>query len=216
MFRMVIYVIKSKQIGYKAKQRNSRSRKRKNVLLFSTEGNNKTETLYLRNLNSDRYVVRFCKGNYTNPLGMVNTLIREYEDLDLNQNDGDLAYCLVDSDINKQKETEIFKALRKAKKNHIQLIISNPCFEIWYLCHFVYSTAQYNSNDEVIQKIKEYIPNYSKNLDSVYELISNKTYQAIQNAEKLEIFNLENKREKYKQEFSPSTDVYKIFKEIGF
>ena len=96
---------------------------------------------------------------------------------------GDYAYCLVDSDINKQKETEIFKALRKAKKNHIQLIISNPCFEIWYLCHFVYSTAQYNSNDEVIQKIKEYIPNYSKNLDSVYELISNKTYQAIQNAE---------------------------------
>ncbi len=78
---MVIYVIKSKQIGYKAKQRNSRSRKRKNVLLFSTEGNNKTETLYLRNLNSDRYVVRFCKGNYTNPLGMMNTLIREYEDL---------------------------------------------------------------------------------------------------------------------------------------
>ena len=147
---------------------------------------------------------------------MVNTLIREYEDLDLNQNDGDLAYCLVDSDINKQKETEIFKALRKAKKNHIQLIISNPCFEICYLCHFVYSTAQYNSNDEVIQKIKEYIPNYSKNLDSVYELISNKTYQAIQNAEKLEKFNLENKREKYKQEFSPSTDVYKIFKEIGF
>lgn len=88
-----------------------------------------------------------------------------------------------------------------AKQNNVSLYLSNPCFEIWYLLHFRYSTKPYCSNDEAIKELNNYISDYSKSKD-VFELI-------VGNSKKLEDYHLSNGTiDRIKK--IPYTDVYKI------
>lgn len=52
--------------------------------------------------------------------------------------------------------------MKLARQNNISVFLSNPCFEIWYLLHFRYSTKLYGSNEEVIKELGSYISDYSK------------------------------------------------------
>ncbi len=45
---------------------------------------------------------------------------------------GDLAYCLVDADCDSRKNDQLAGATNLANKHNIELIVSAPCFEIWY------------------------------------------------------------------------------------
>ena len=38
----------------------------------------------------------------------------------------------------------------------IHLVISNPCFGIWYLLHKRYSTKKYDESEQVISELKNY------------------------------------------------------------
>ena len=62
---------------------------------------------------------------------------------------GDMGFCLVDYDCQSSKDEAILKADKFAGKiagkKNLKLLVSNPCFELWYLCHFIKSTKQYNS-----------------------------------------------------------------------
>lgn len=176
----------SRNKGYQPKKRNTKNRRRNSVLLLATEGKNKTETLYLNNFRSGGMKIKYAPGNCTDPENMVKSLIAEYMELELDAEIGDIAFCLVDADISLEKDAQIAAADRLAENINAQVIVSNPCFEIWFLCHFAYSTKQYSSNEEVIRKLKEYIPDYTKNSNNIYEKISEHTYTAIDYAKRLE------------------------------
>ena len=94
---------------------------------------------------------------------------------------GDAAFCLVDSDVDPAKNSQLEKADSEATDG-IKLVVSSPCFEIWYLCHFSASTRQYGSNDEVLRILKQHIPEYKKEMTGIWEIIWNKTDTAIHNA----------------------------------
>jgi hypothetical protein len=47
------------------------------------------------------------------------------------------------------------------KKIDSVLIISNPCFELWYLLHFINQTAEISS-DKCIKKLKSYFKSYKR------------------------------------------------------
>lgn len=64
---------------------------------------------------------------------------------------------LIQSHIKKQ----IQEAAKLANTNKIELIISNPSFEIWFLLHFIYTTKYYD-NKSLIDDLKAYVPNYKK------------------------------------------------------
>ena len=94
----------------------------------------------------------------------------------------------------------------------IEIIISNPCFEVWFIEHFGYTTKNFNSNAEVIDELKEKIPNYTKSIN-LHPLIIDKTDIAIKNCKKLENFhdsigNIGMCR-------NPSSEVYKIVETIN-
>lgn len=127
---------------------------------------------------------------------------------------GDKAYCVLDSDFGKNKAEKIIKVCKRAKAKNIEVIISSPCFEIWYLCHFIYSTKQYSSNEEVIKELIKYIPEYTKSKEGIFEILLPKQEIAINNAKKLENYNLQNKKIKHTVEFMPSTEIYKIIEHI--
>lgn len=199
-----------KKSGYIPKKRNANNRKRKVFIVISSEGKNKTEKLYFKKLNSDKIKVHFSKGSATHPEGMVSELLREIKEIDFQPTLGDKAYCVFDSDFDECKNEQIAKAEKRAKTKDIDVIVSSPCFEIWYLCHFICSTKQYTSNEEVIKELEKYIPGYTKSKEGLYEVLFPMQDKAIGYAKELEAYNIQNDRKKHSVEFMPSTEVYKI------
>lgn len=200
--------------GYTPKKRNSNSRKRKKVIFIATEGKNKTERLYFKKFNSDKVQMRFAKGGSTDPVNMVSELLSECKDMGFDPEAGDMAYCVIDSDFSINKNNQMALADKKAKKNDLSLIVSSPCFEIWYLCHYEYSTKVFGSNEEVIDELKKRMPQYAKNKEDMYEILLQMKDNAVENAKKLEKYNLHSGKKLHTVEFMPSTEVYRIIETI--
>ena len=199
---------------YTPKKRNSNSRKRKKVIFIATEGKNKTERLYFKKFNSDKVQMRFAKGGSTDPVNMVSELLSECKDMGFDPEAGDMAYCVLDSDFSINKNNQMALADKKAKKNDLSLIVSSPCFEIWYLCHYEYSTKVFGSNEEVIDELKKRMPQYDKNKEDMYEILLQMKDNAVENAKKLEKYNLQSGKKLHTVEFMPSTEVYRIIETI--
>lgn len=71
------------------------------------------------------------------------------KDLDLKS--GDLVYAVFDTDVGKEKQIE--KTRKIAKNEKVGLILSNPCFELWLLMHFTFSTKSYSNNKAVCDEL---------------------------------------------------------------
>lgn len=199
------------EIGYISKKRNSRTRKEKKIILMITEGNNQTETNYFKRIESTGYRIVFASGNDTDPEKMMKTLSSQYKAKGLSPQKGDLGFSLIDSDCEEFKTMQIQKADKLGSK-HVKQLVSSPCFEIWLLCHFECSTRQYNSSDEVIKYLKNYIKNYSKSDDEMYEKTKNMIPNAIENAEKLDKYCKSLGRTPHTVGFMPSTEINEIIK----
>ncbi|MBO4261836.1 MAG: RloB domain-containing protein [Clostridia bacterium] len=201
----------SRSKGYNAKPRNTGQRKRRSLVLLSAEGNNKTETRYFtdmaRALNLN---IRFAPGNYTDPVQMVNELKNACREYGLGEEPGDKAFCLVDSDVNPDKDRQIVKADVLSKKAGIALIVSAPCFEVWCLCHFGCSFTHYNSGNAVVQELLKKLPGFQKSGEGLYKVLADNTGIAIANAKTLEKACIEAGYVPHTVEFSPSTEVYRV------
>ncbi len=191
-----------------SKDRVRKIRKRKSKILIAAEGKNKTEKIYFNNFEDGKktYNITYAKGNNTDPLKLVKMLIKEIKDLDLR--DDDIAYCIFDTDVDPNKNKIIEDAIQLAKKNNIKVITSSPCFELWFLLHYDYTTANMN-NEEIIKRLKSYYPKYAKNIN-IYPDIIEKIDSAIECAKKLEEYQIDNIRKIGTVEANPNTEVYKI------
>ena len=205
--------------SYSSKRRGTHQRQEKKVLLIAAEGNNKTEKNYFKQFTNDHVAVRFVRGNETDPVQMAKHLIEDCRELELSESD--YAVCLVDSDFDLQKDVQLKCAdeqLIKANKQSkftIQMIQSAPCFEIWYICHFSYTTRGYAKTGDVLRELEKFIPGYQKGQEDCFvSLLKGKKQTAIRTAQKLEQYCRENKKRPHHVEFMPSTEVYKIFKEF--
>jgi len=199
------------------RERNRQLKKSKKVILISCEGNrkNKTETLYFRNLvtrDSD-FRIELVPGNETDPVSLVEQTINQINKLGLSIEEDDRAFCLIDTDKEKYKNTQIVEAKKLAAENGIIIITSNPCFEIWFLLHFECSTAPITT-DKLLEKLKKRCPKYNKS-HNIYPEIEKATLKAIENAKYLERFHLDDGKFLDTIESNPSTHVYKILEEIG-
>ena len=148
-------------------RKRSGTRKRRSIVLIVTEGKNKTETLYFSHFKSnDKYVLKFVKGNYTDPANIYRTLQTEMIEKELKAELGDKAYLVVDADMlaDAKKEAALEMMLTKANET-FQPVVSNPCFEVWYLAHFINRMSAYADNKKVLNRLKVFIPKYTKNLD---------------------------------------------------
>ena len=79
----------------------------------------------------------------------------------LDLQDDDVAYCVFDTDIDPNKNKIIEEAIQLAMKNHIKIITSSPCIELWFLLHYDYTTANMSSKN-VIKRLKKFYPQYEK------------------------------------------------------
>lgn len=196
------------------KKRGKVSRKAKKIILIGAEGKNQTERKYFKAFNQvqSEYKIMAGKGNNTDPVGVVEDLLKSAKQEELDLKDGDILACFIDVDFKNGRDQELRAAMKLARQNNISVFLSNPCFEIWYLLHFRYSTKLYGSNEEVIKELGSYISDYSKSKD-VYDLIENKIDQALLNTKRLESYHLENGTNDRLKKL-PSTEAYKLIEMI--
>ena len=185
-------------------------RKQKSKILIAAEGKNKTEKTYFSNFEDGKksYNITYARGNNTDPLKLVKMLIKKIDELKLDLQDDDVAYCIFDTDVDTNKNKIIEEAIQLARKNNIKIITSSPCFELWFLLHYDYTTANMDS-EEVIKRLKEYYPKYEKNIN-IYPDIIKEIDLAIDRAKKIEKYQIDNNRRIGTVEANPNTEVYKI------
>jgi len=178
-------------------------------MLIATEGVNKTERNYFLEFNrkQDFYRIVLASGSSTDPIGIVKEAILSYEKFGLETVSGDIAYAVFDTDFGKEMQIEEARSL--AKKNGIKLALSNPCFEVWLMLHFRFSTKGYYSNEEVNAEISKIWPDYRKNISS-FESIHSQGKTAINRANRLKRFHTETGAKGEIEYCNPSTDVHRI------
>lgn len=92
------------------------------------------------------------------------------------------------------------------------MIPSNPCFEVWYLEHFTYTSKPFLHSKDIIEELKKYIPDYEKT-KNYSELLNDKLAIAKANCKKLEDFH-SNCNHGSRLSKNPSSLVYEIFEKI--
>lgn len=192
--------------------RNRNNRKPKECILVNYEGkDNKTEEIYFNNYQGREkpYYIKPIDCRVTDPVQMVEALINYIIQQDIDIEDNYRVYCIFDTDVSPKKQPRIDKAIRLAKSKNIIPIVSTPCFEVWFREHFKYTRKNYNSNEEVIDDLKRFIPNYKKNLN-IYDKITANTQTAIANCKQLEKEQIENGKKLNSVNCNPYTSVYKL------
>lgn len=191
------------------------TRERKKIIVVGTEGKNKTETLYLRNLEKTQksYHFIFASGNETDPVKILKNTIRTAKAEEISSKRGDLAISIFDLDLDNSKKDQLSQAKELSAKSRIMIVTSNPCFEVWYLEHFGYTSKSFNSNAELIEELKINIPKYQKN-NCDFDLLYPLTDDAIRNCERLDAHHKENSSEEPFEFNNPRTDIYRIIKLI--
>ncbi|RLC89521.1 MAG: hypothetical protein DRI37_03650 [Chloroflexi bacterium] len=76
----------------------------------------------------------------------------------------DEVWCVFDRE-NPQDNPSFPRAVNKATSNKLELAVSTPAFEYWYLLHFIYTDKPFRDASEVIEVLKKHIPHYEKNQD---------------------------------------------------
>ena len=196
------------------RQRGKYSRKSKRVILVSYEGKNKTEKIYFNNFSNreNNFILQVVPGNETDPINLVKQTIKKVNELGLDLESDDKAFCIFDTDTQSKKDKQIIEAINLATVYNIKMITSCPCFEIWFLLHYEYTTA-FLDNNAIIDKLKKHNEKYEKNYN-IYPEIQDKINRAIENAKKLEQYQLDNIKGKHSVEANPHTNVYEIIEEI--
>lgn len=186
----------------------------KPIILIVAEGRNVTETLYFKQFqkqHSDYNIKLLMPGSSTDPKGMLNKLETFWRENEMSLEAGDYGFVVLDLDCN-DKKGELIEKLDKSSRL-AKFIVSNPCFEVWYLLHFKYTTHIYTDGNDVISDLRNYIPGYEKNID-VNENLSDKTDTAITNAYRIKK-HFEDLGYKWpSKDCNPRTDIHEVITTI--
>ncbi|WP_426004177.1 RloB family protein [Paenarthrobacter sp. NyZ202] len=150
-------------------------------------------------------------GGVGDPLQVVEHAVRLKRDalkVAKQQRDDNLSFdhvwCVFDVD----DFTRIPTALSLAKREKINVAVSNPCFEVWPLLHFTYTTA-YLSSEEAAERLRVYMPDYDKSLDC--SLLRGNFQKARAAAKKLDT---EHEKNGSPSRHNPSTQVWSLIDAI--
>lgn len=69
----------------------------------------------------------------------------------------DEVWCVADVD-----EFDVHAAVFDARRNHVNLAISNPCFELWLLLHHADCRSYCSGCTDAERRLKKHVPHYDK------------------------------------------------------
>lgn len=176
------------RVGRATRMPGGRSIKR--TVLIVGEGR-QTEPNYFREFRlestvSERFSVTVKKGHGSSPEAVVAEALCYKEQAENRREYYDEVWCVLDVEGPGKRES-LERAAIEAQRNGITLCLSNPCFEVWLLAHFVRESRAHNGCDSVIGRLHGHWrqlcgQDYRKNDKQVYARISALTESAIDNA----------------------------------
>jgi hypothetical protein len=160
-------------------------------VLIVCEGG-KTEPNYFRRLR-DVYRLNSANIEITRADGTDPVSVVKFTEARLIQGEFDRAYCVFDRDghANYSEALQIVANSQNGKNGRLRAITSVPCFEIWVLLHFRYSSAAFNSAgsqsacDRVVAEVRKHFADYSKGHTGVYDRLETLMEKAHAHAKRL-------------------------------
>ena len=175
-------------------KKQSYKRQRSPILLLVCEGKNKTERKYFSHYKVRElpYRLEIMDSEATDVLGMARRAANLYKKYQMDPAIGDLAFCLIDLDLRRDKYDAYLKAQQKYPQ--IRFIVSNPCFEIWLLYYFTENPKTESSSQAVKEQMKKYVSGYNEAMDVYAQCdLGDKYAVAINRSEKKNAFYEEDK-----------------------
>lgn len=167
------------------------TRKVAQKILIACEGS-KTEPIYFESIRNDLRlptlkIIVLRHQSKTDPRSIIERLIEERQQMKDNQewSKDDNAWAVFDGDEHIEKSLDKWNsAISRANKQNINLAITNPCFELWYLIHYQDNLAQI-TREKIIKALGKHINNYDKSMCLYPEPLKPLTEKAIQRANKI-------------------------------
>ncbi len=168
--------------NYRINKRIKNIKDQQDLFVIVTEGE-KTEPIYFKNFRKRNcgLVIEIYNTKVTSPIQLVKHSITLIKRKDLDLDNKDKLYVIFDVDEN--SEEDILKAKKLANHHKINICVSNPCFEVWYILHYEYLNSNISRNS-VIQKLKKYVPDYEKS-KNIYPYLEGNEGVAISHSNKL-------------------------------
>jgi hypothetical protein len=178
------------------------------TVLIVCEGK-KTEPYYLEGLKRDYRLsnmnVHVTPANGTDPVSIVNFAIERLDEFER-------AFCVFDILGNNNYQAALLKLASSAagQSGKLKAITSSPCFELWLLLHFLYTTKAYtavgkkSAGARILADLKTHYPNYQKNSVTTFTELAPLLSKAIKHARQLTKFNNEHRT------IHPSTNVHSL------
>lgn len=132
------------------------------------------------------------------PLSIVQHAEKKYDAENKSYRpDFDQVFCVFDRDTHAHYYNAISKvdAINRKLGNPspvFRAITSNPCFEVWLILHFTYTSNTYAASqnktaaNKVVDSLLNYLPNYQKSSTNAFSETVNELAVAIGHAERLE------------------------------
>jgi len=164
----------------------------------------------------------------TDPINIVNKAITKRVDYLRKRKIAPHAetWCVFDADNYNQpnKQSQVNEAVNLSLKNNINIALSNPCIEFWFLCYYTQSSSPYQNAKQVLQALKKcsHCSTYNKTLSDFLELqeflnfVTDKENIkiAINNADKINKLHLSTYPNKYDLNRKPSTNINELINKI--
>lgn len=213
----------SDDLFHKRKAKNNRELARKNgkravydKVLIVCEGS-KTEPYYFsdaRNYHKLNTLNIHIEGTGKDPLSLVTHAKALYQEAERLGDAYDKVYCVFDKDQHSTYQQALDFISKLSPKSVWFEITSVPCFEYWLLLHFVYTSQPFysvegiSSSQQAEEKLKTYMPNYSKGNKFIYSDLIGQINIAINHAKQIDLEATRNETD------NPSTKIYELVEVI--
>ena len=198
------------------KRREAFKEPRKSILIVC-EGE-KTEPIYFNALKETLRLIMVdveIVGEGGAPITVVNRAIALREDRkdivkkrkSLTKAVYEVIYCVIDVEAPIPHES-LANAVSKAKDNKLEVILSNPCFEYWYILHFRKTSAPFSRSQNVKSALRREHSAYSESDTTIFNVVYPKTSDAIKHSK--EVLNEQHIDAEDLRNCNPSTHVHKI------
>ena len=158
--------------GQQAIQRKRPSRDENDVILIMCEAEG-TEIEYFRTIRETklkpgvRIVVKWT-GTRGDPRSAVKRVMATVEKRAHSSTLSPFDDAWLILDVESPQNPNIVEAAKSAKECHtLRVILSNPCFEYWYILHYECTASPFQTSDAAKKKLEKHFPNYNKSHNAI-------------------------------------------------
>lgn len=190
--------------------RKIRTRTTNTTILLIVEG--ETEQIYFSQMKSYERLrtvtIKPKLAKYSNPVQILEEAIKANSERVY-----DFIWCVFDRDVLNYPSEQFNKLYQQATKKHIMFAESLPCFEIWFLIHFVLPSSACQTSEGLIKELKKYIADYCKETSwlhrkQLYQFLKPYQKDAVSRAQTLDTSSFEE------QDRILKTTVHILIKQI--